>query len=1244
MANSAIISRIRDIFADGKMSVIVGAGFSKNMSKKFLSWKELLKPLIKKMYHADTDDDIQDIIDRIGYLDIASEYVKRKGYHEAIDMHIESLTPVIKKSEDGRYSVWINNSNVEDADVSCHQKLLALQARNIYTFNYDNCLEIIADTQQYEDLQSNIDALSLRKSQISNALSSYTQKYSKTDAVLSSLNIKEDSTNAISSVSDNSSSDNQKDHVSRIDSLKKEFSELEKLSSDIADVSENIRRFEDVISDLTRRIDRDEIKRDDMYHLITESHELSLTEGKKNIYKLHGSIRSENGNYGFDGDRHMQYVITREDYKCYEAKHNPFVNYMKIALLKESFCIIGFSGDDPNFNSWILWVKDVLDRSEKLRTKLSQPGSSRLFFINAGDPLEPDKVLQLRNYYIEIVELSKLYSAKDPTERVSKFLDDLKSSDMIIAEADAFLSEIKKSIPYRFNSDEKWDIDSEQSNIDSLFNATKLIRVPRQSGATHYDRWSILTYLHGVYVKTSKLSELEMRLLCACLKAELMTPELFFTKGYSSSLWAQYNDIRPVMSYLVDKERILHNKKCSTKLAHFAILYQLFNFNFTKALSLIDDLKNKQRTQSDLIIDANLESIFRNIDKDRLEKMLAPHSYESIYDYLNTLACVPRLSSVWVNEGGKMTNYFNTSKKIQDVQAKNSSLQPYTDVIEYLVNELTKDPKVKPHGNKANELVWGAGNRDLPAYKVLSIFVELCLPLRTLSVVLYSEEKWLHIFDKLYEDFPYPCLFYSLQFNSRNLSINIAQKLLYSNSLKDELPSIVHKLFVALQQDECPYNFKEAISCVLPILLKGVDPCIWSTDFKKYYKSIAPLKVESRRYDDLNYSHEIFYKLIHYGLSKVADKQFKIRTIADALNKKSEIGNYENQLIIDAMSGLNAPDILRSASNNKISTGLKWLCNNVSKPSHVYVLLNLSEKLDDTTVRSYLSKLPTSLISSDCVTIKALSRYVKYDSMLESVLKPIIMESPLLWKTGIKDGCVSVGRDSYLEIADISKHILFSNNELEGILAKMRTSLETIEAQYHRDEDKESSRFFMGHFTSILDEMIEFVQANAETLSEQHDTAKIIQRINNLKIGILANGNVDVTQMIINDEVTDAINMLLTIPDEQLFPKHQTDYMFIANRIVMKDSKMLNNCLIHFADTMIRHKVELHAMPVFIPLIKNILLAYEPYFSETAAEWDLQYAEKDVFEKWLIKLYNVYVDIEGEEIEFWSNYQPRYWN
>ena len=36
---------------------------------------------------------------------------------------------------------------------------------------------------------------------------------------------------------------------------------------------------------------------------------------------------------------------------------------MKIALLKGSFCLIGFSCDDPNFLMWMNWVKDVLDKN-----------------------------------------------------------------------------------------------------------------------------------------------------------------------------------------------------------------------------------------------------------------------------------------------------------------------------------------------------------------------------------------------------------------------------------------------------------------------------------------------------------------------------------------------------------------------------------------------------------------------------------------------------------------------------------------------------------------------------------------------------------------------------------------------------------------------------------------------------------------------------------------------------------------
>ena len=35
---------------------------------------------------------------------------------------------------------------------------------------------------------------------------------------------------------------------------------------------------------------------------------------------------------------------------------------MRISLLKDAYCIIGFSCDDPNFLLWINWVKDIVDR------------------------------------------------------------------------------------------------------------------------------------------------------------------------------------------------------------------------------------------------------------------------------------------------------------------------------------------------------------------------------------------------------------------------------------------------------------------------------------------------------------------------------------------------------------------------------------------------------------------------------------------------------------------------------------------------------------------------------------------------------------------------------------------------------------------------------------------------------------------------------------------------------------------
>lgn len=69
------------------------------------------------------------------------------------------------------------------------------------------------------------------------------------------------------------------------------------------------------------------------------------------IIKLHGSFPA-----------HMPFIFTEEDYRTYPRLFAPYVNTAQQAMMETVFCLIGFSGDDPNFLHWSGWVRDNLGR------------------------------------------------------------------------------------------------------------------------------------------------------------------------------------------------------------------------------------------------------------------------------------------------------------------------------------------------------------------------------------------------------------------------------------------------------------------------------------------------------------------------------------------------------------------------------------------------------------------------------------------------------------------------------------------------------------------------------------------------------------------------------------------------------------------------------------------------------------------------------------------------------------------
>lgn len=97
-----MLDHIHRHIEDGTLSFIIGAGFSTNISTKFPLWGDLLKPLVGELYPACAggkkelqEREVQRIIAEKGYLEIASEYVRRKGYHEAMDCISRSGCPIL---------------------------------------------------------------------------------------------------------------------------------------------------------------------------------------------------------------------------------------------------------------------------------------------------------------------------------------------------------------------------------------------------------------------------------------------------------------------------------------------------------------------------------------------------------------------------------------------------------------------------------------------------------------------------------------------------------------------------------------------------------------------------------------------------------------------------------------------------------------------------------------------------------------------------------------------------------------------------------------------------------------------------------------------------------------------------------------------------------------------------------------------------------------------------------------------
>ena len=176
MEQKEILNSLILDYNEEKLSALVGAGFSKNVSPLYLNWNELLVDMFKKVYSEEiekfyqnylhynkdlatvvsSEEDakkkyIKSRLKNEDLLGLVSKYIKKRGFREAVDVYIEKRTPIVSIKKDGIYLEIDETPNpLAKSDLSAQLELIKCDRfLNIYTTNYDNLIEVANELTEH---------------------------------------------------------------------------------------------------------------------------------------------------------------------------------------------------------------------------------------------------------------------------------------------------------------------------------------------------------------------------------------------------------------------------------------------------------------------------------------------------------------------------------------------------------------------------------------------------------------------------------------------------------------------------------------------------------------------------------------------------------------------------------------------------------------------------------------------------------------------------------------------------------------------------------------------------------------------------------------------------------------------------------------------------------------------------------------------------------------------------------------
>ena len=1105
-----------------EMSVLVGAGFSKNVSEIFPSWWQLLFDMTYFLFETEIDEalsvvkkpkstfnreefinaKISNYIAKIGYLDIVSEFIKRKGYREAITSYIEEKTPRITKSGNNYYlenkiGNKKNRVKIKEEMLTQHKLLLELPWNNIYTTNYDELLEHSNDSTTSKSITSEIDI-------IEHEMQLLQGKKSRTQFNIEHLREEIDSL------------------TTKLEELEKilNYSEKGKLEDQVQNKQSEYRKEEFNINGIHRRItdkERDLLQlkkaQNECITTVKSSEDLSIKRNK-NIIKLHGSLRSNESKYGFDGDIKKHYIIAREDYETYPAKHEAFTQLMRISLLQESYCLIGFSGDDTNFLEWIKWVREILARGNS-RTDY------KIYLISLNtSPISEDKLLFFENHKVypisimtdEVVDFMEIQTGLKLEKRSYKpvielFLKYLRGKHQVNISKTIF--EMLQLNKYKRGWDSIASIEPKTINYEdisskseTLFGLKEFNQLPSLNFAYSNRKHSLLFYSETLIKNAPKRYRTALlKLIILAIRDSYLTPTDFVWNGDSlytieESIKQSTKAVQKEFALLMLRDSVLRRDSKAFNSIEFKLsgksddqtyeylLITAFSLDFKTLKYQLESWNPKsewiiKKTGLLAMFDSKtaLELISSQLG-DPLNKSQEEAYRLELYRYVK--------QSVVLGFDKNLIEAINTYKLL--------GLTPISENLDYLIEETNKrKDKIKRYGEGrfsiSNEFIFSNDfTSPQKGLQFLQQMMETGFPLSINHINWKNSKDCYPLFKEVFQHFPFPSIFYALQFSDEKFLRRLGQDFAYSESLKSSLDGILKTLLNAYLNDYTPYSFKQSILYFSSELFIASDPFKWQDLFLQIWntKNFSMRSLKDRYIAERTFT----VSCLPYLQDALIINELIIAILANPNSNYSVELLYhlaKNSRLEELGSDLQSQDLM-----NAVESIIESLSENETAifiVGNLYSILTTAQKK---MIFKKLKKIDFNKIKNGRIW-SVLIYLSKFDQEIIHRVKSAIINNKKLFYAGFTDEGLSMGVEfinvSKLSNSKDSKHIEWKTAEAKKIFRKIISELRKIEGWLDNREH---------NFTSILHEMLLFLQMERSKIESEKEYKSALKTIRQL--------------------------------------------------------------------------------------------------------------------------------------------------